>query len=278
MTSLFDRFGFDRVEIKEVLAKHGIQIDADGEAVDHAPVQSFPEWKQTMSLHPLLSVKDAAHAFAGIDKYSPGYLSEDEHAELSRWADLIDAAIASGELVAIQKSPDPDGSENWAIKPADLSAWCSSKAIPFPLPTSVAIPSTDAGLRNALAANEQDLVHWKMKAESLERSAKRCEELQREVDVLRKELREKSGTISRLTTEQATLKSDILDSRQKTTALKIIGGMAIGAYGINIHDSRLSGIGEIVSDLERTGAGVVDKTLRTYLREAAEIIEPPKKN
>lgn len=280
MTSRSDlnRFGFDRTEIASLLAKHRIQIDADAIAVESAPVQSFPEWKQTMSLHPVLSVKDAAHAFAGIDKYSPGYMSDDEYAELSRWADLIDAAIASDELVAVQKSHDPDGSENWAITPADLSAWCSSKAIPFPLPTSVAIPSTDAGLRDALAASEQDRVSWKMKAESLGRSADQCKELQREIEGLRKELREKEDVIGKLNAERESLNSDALKGKQKTTALKIIGGIATEQYGINLHDSRLTGIGEIVDDLERAGVPVTEKTLRAYLKEAGDLIEPHNKN
>lgn len=281
MTSRFDldRYGFDRAEITSLLAKHGIQIDADAVRVDHAPVQSFPAWKQVMGRHPVLTEKDAAYAIVGIDPYASGYFSDDEYAELSRWTDLILAAITTGELVAVARSPNPDGSENWAIKPADLFAWCTSGAIQYPLPTPVTIPPTDAGLRDALASSEQDRARWKAQAESLGRSADQCKELQREIEGLRKELREKEDVIGKLNAERESLNSDALKGKQKTTALKIIGGLAIVAYRINLHDSRLSGIGEIVADLQKAGAGIEEKTLRAYLKEAGEIIEPnPKKS
>ena len=268
-----DRFGFDRKEITSLLAKNGIHIEADSEAVDYAPVQSFPEWKQAMSLHSVLSEKDAAYAFAGIDPYQSGYLSDGEWAEHSRWTDLIVAEIAAGNLVASEKSADPDGTRHWAIRPADLAAWCASKVIAFPLPSAIETPATDAGLRDALAATQADCARWKVKAESLATHADKIKIMQSEIDNLRRDLRENAETISKLTTERDAQKLDLLSGKSKTKTLEIIGGMAIKGYGIDIHGSTLNRIGEIVKDLQMVGVSVTEKTLRTYLQDASNLID-----
>mgnify|MGYP000952070479 FL=1 len=50
--------------------------------------------------------------------------------------------------------------------------------------------------------------------------------------------------------------------------------MAISAYRINIHDTRMENIGELEQDLQRVGASVNAKTLREWLKAAADVIEP----
>ena len=197
-----DRFGFDKNEIRALLAAQGIHIGADSEVGAPKPTKPFPEWKQTMSLHPALTEKDVGHAVAGIDPYQPGYLSEDECAEVSRWTDLVVAAIDAGHLAAVKQRADPDGSSHWAIKPADLAAWCSLTPISFPLPSSILIPSTDVGLRDALVASQEDCLRWKLRAESLERSAEKIKSLQSEIDNLRNAHREQQETITKITRER----------------------------------------------------------------------------
>jgi hypothetical protein len=73
---------------------------------------------------------------------------------------------------------------------------------------------------------------------------------------------------------QAAPRTETLEGSERTSVLKIIGGLAMGGYGINIHAERIGGIGELVKDLQRVGAPVTEKTLRQYLKEAAGIIEP----
>lgn len=70
------------------------------------------------------------------------------------------------------------------------------------------------------------------------------------------------------------MKVDALAGKSKAVAFKIIGGLAMQGYSLNIHATRLDGIGDLVKDLQTVGADVTEKTLRTFLKEAAKVIEP----
>ena len=70
---------------------------------------------------------------------------------------------------------------------------------------------------------------------------------------------------------------DDLDPKERTALLKLVGGMAIAAYRLDIHAARIDGIGELVGDLQKQGAAMDEKTVRKYLQEAANIIEKPRK-
>ncbi len=82
--------------------------------------------------------------------------------------------------------------------------------------------------------------------------------------------------IAALSREREVLKGESLSGKGRSTALKIIGGLVMEAYRMDIHAERLEGIGEIVRDLEKAGAGVTEKTLRDWIKESVTIIEPPK--
>ncbi|MBH1971738.1 hypothetical protein FK216_09795 [Moraxellaceae bacterium AER2_44_116] len=58
-------------------------------------------------------------------------------------------------------------------------------------------------------------------------------------------------------------------------ASKLIAGMAIDAYGINIHAKRLNGINKIESGLQRASITLSDDTVRKLLTKAAEKIDMP---
>lgn len=71
--------------------------------------------------------------------------------------------------------------------------------------------------------------------------------------------------------------SDQLAPKSKTTALKIIGGLLMSTYGMDIH-GRLTSLGEVIKDLDRVGVVINEQTLRTWAKEAARIIPQPPKN
>ncbi|SFN45332.1 hypothetical protein SAMN05216386_1031 [Nitrosospira briensis] len=71
--------------------------------------------------------------------------------------------------------------------------------------------------------------------------------------------------------------ADTLTGTERITALKMVGGMAMMGYGMDIHAGRLERIGEIIKDLERAGAAVTEKTVREWLKEAAGVINSPKR-
>ncbi|BAO81827.1 outer membrane receptor protein, mostly Fe transport [Serpentinimonas raichei] len=67
------------------------------------------------------------------------------------------------------------------------------------------------------------------------------------------------------------------NSRERNTLLRIIGGLAMATYKMNIH-GRMDGITEILDDLAQHGVTVSEETLRGKLREAARLIDPPADN
>lgn len=261
----------------EFLAKHGINI---GDAtVPKAPAagDSFPDWKRIMALLPKLTDTEAASAFVGLDLAGPGWLSDDDQAELSRWQSVIRRAIRAEELAADETDFEHDGTpKEWSILPTDLAAWCLAKNLAYPLPGGVELPATDAGLRSALTSCEQERAQWKVRAGALEAAGDQRAILQSEIDRLRGELRTKTDEVAALVRDRDALKAESLSGKGRSTVLKIIGGLAKEAYRMDIHAERLEGIGDMIKDLEKAGAGITEKTLRDWIKESATIIEPPK--
>lgn len=70
--------------------------------------------------------------------------------------------------------------------------------------------------------------------------------------------------------------NDSLDGKAKTTALKLIGGLVMDGYGMNIHANRLTGVSDIVSALAGKGIGLTEETVSNWIKEAAQVIEKPK--
>jgi hypothetical protein len=63
-----------------------------------------------------------------------------------------------------------------------------------------------------------------------------------------------------------------LGNRERETLLKLVIGMAIGAYGHNPAAKKTDTVTQIVDDLARAGAPLSDETVRKYLKEAASLL------
>ncbi len=277
----FQRFGFEEAEIAPFLSKHGVDIGTDSEAAYPLANEAFPEWKWIMSLHPYLSLDEAAAALSGIDREQSAWLRENEQAALFRWREVVLRAIRSGQLVAeesawILDGPEVGSANAWKITPAYLAAWCSAKGVPYPLPVRTVPPQTDASLRDALTSCEQERAQLRVKVTALKAAGDQRASLQSEIDRLRINLRGETERAAALSVERDSLKTDALNGKSKSTLLKIIGGLVSVAYRTNIHSSRIAGVGEMVRDLETVGAGVTEKTLSGLLKEAANVIDPAK--
>ena len=135
--------------------------------------------------------------------------------------------------------PIPLGNSEWGIKFDDLAAWCLKKGWPYPLPGCISLPTTDVGLGDALAGCERERAQWKARAETLEAADDHRVSLKAEIDQIRGEVRGKIEELALLTSERDALKVDALAGKAKTTALKIIGGLAMKGYGMDIHSDRL---------------------------------------
>lgn len=275
-SDVLDCVGFLRSEVWTLLENGGIQVPAVLPTQKPA-CPDWPDWKRVMSLHSTLTDSEAASAFAGVDLRAPGWLSDDERVEVSRWQSVLLRAIMADELTAKATDFDKDEAPSeWSITTVDLLSWCLANGLAYPLPTRVSLPTTDAGLREALASCEQERAQWKAKAECMETVNGQCASLQAEIERLRGDLRTKSDELAALTVKLNQMKSDALAGKSRTAALKIIGGLAMQGYKLNIHAARLDGISDLITDLQNVGAEVTEKTLRVLLRDASNVIDPKK--
>lgn len=168
---ILDRAGFRRSDILPLLAEAGIQFE--GADLIAAERTNWPAWKLRLAVADYLTDTEVAGALADIDLSLPGWLSDSEQAALSDWKDIVIRACAAGSLQATASDVDFDGTPSgWGIRPPDLAAWCASRnpPIPYPLPgdLSATMPTTDAGLREALATAERELDRARARIAELE--------------------------------------------------------------------------------------------------------------
>lgn len=175
MTSLsndiLDCMGFRRSDVLPLLVEAGIAV-GDAEVI---PPQrpDWPDWKLRLAVADYLTDREVAAALAGVDLSAPGWLSADEQAELSDWEMIVKRACDSGSMKAACADIDDRGSPNaWSVSFPDLAAWCASRnpPIPYPLPgdPAIAMPTTDAGLREALTAAGHELGQARSRIAELE--------------------------------------------------------------------------------------------------------------
>ncbi len=277
---ILDRVGFRRSDILPLLAEAGIVV-GDAEFVRLGRTD-WSDWKLRLAVADYLTDTEVAAALADIDLSAPGWLPDEVQAELSAWESIVRRACGSGSLKAVAADLNGDGTPRaWEIRLSDLAAWCASRntPIPYPLPGNplTAMPTTDTELLEALAAAEREREHWKSEAQQLGAIRQQIDSQRAEIERLRTEVRAKDDKARKVTAELERLQADALAGKARTTALKIIAGLAMTGYGMNIHSPRLEKIGEVVEDLQRCGAGVTEKTLRDWLKEAAVVVEPPEK-
>lgn len=275
---ILDRIGFQRSDILPLLAEAGIAV-GDVECV-RLQRTDWPEWKLRLAVADYLTDAEVAAALADIDLSAPGWLPDEVQAQLSAWESIVRRACGSGALKAVAADLNGDSTpRGWEIRLSDLAAWCALRnpPIPYPLPGNplTAMPTTDTELLEALAVAERERDHWKSEAQQLGAIRQQIDSQRAEIERLRAEIRAKDDKAGKVTAELERLKADALTGKARTTALKIIAGMAMSGYGMDIHSARLEGIGEVVGDLQRSGAGVTEKTLRDWIKEAATVVDSP---
>ena len=107
-SDVLDCVGFLRSDVWPLLAKGGI----DAPLVLPTAKQDrpdCPEWMHVMALLPTLSETEAASAFAGVDLQAPGYRSDEEMAEVTRWETVLCRAIRAQAIPAKAVTFDKDG-------------------------------------------------------------------------------------------------------------------------------------------------------------------------
>lgn len=240
--------GFNPAQIAGFLRRHGLDIDMTPNATPSAPAApEFPDWKIALAAHERLSAWQAAAALAGIDPHQSGYMGDDDRAEIARWESaLSDSAGLTFEM---------DGDQRFPL--AAFESWCEEKGVPYPLPRAArtTVPTTDPELREALDAARKVASAWEARATKLEAE---------NADLKR-------------AAEQAKAASDDLKGRGRTSALKIIAGLADKAKMWEMGSDRNKRLGVLADHMNKLGIGVDPKTLTGWLSDAKKEIpaKPP---
>lgn len=136
-------------------------------------------------------------------------------------------------------------------------------------------------LLDTVAQYHEASVDWKAEAE-LERV--RAEKAEKAFDHYLKLAGKRESQIQELEAEimrlqvQAGAPSDsakaVALQRSIGSLVKLVGGMAIAAYGFNPHERRSSVVKQIQSDLDLKGIELDEDTIRKWLKEGGKIVKP----
>lgn len=244
----FESVGFVPREIADFLHSYG--VDIEGMPTSQAAVQAasaWPDWKVALSVHEKLSTWQAAAALAGIDPHQSGYLGDDDRADIARW----ESALSDSAYLTFMM--DGDG----RLSLAEFAEWCDQKGIPYPLPRPAAAAdlATDPELRAALDAARKAVSAWEAKAGKLE----------------------VENAALKHAAEQAKATASELKGKGRTSALKIIAGLASMTKMWGSGSDRNQRHGALAEHMRKLGVGVDSKTLTDWLSEAKKEIpiKPP---
>lgn len=241
----FRSVGFYPEQIAAFLRGHGVEIgDATNAPQAAATTPVWPEWKRGMALLPILSVDEAAAAFADVDPHDGRFPSDEEHQEMGRWHSILSR----------NGLPDAEGN----INPARLAAWCDKTGQIYPLPRleAAAAPTTDPELRDALAEARRAASEWEAETRKL-----RAEN----ADLRRAAEQSKAGDI---------------DPRQRETMLRVIAGVVSEKYGADTLRGKGGRLPDGFMDSFRADLGrhlpdgdlPAERTLRDLLKTAGGLL------
>ena len=244
----FESVGFVPAEITEFLRCYGVNIEGTptSAAAVHAATD-WPDWKVALAAHERLSTWQAAAALAGIDPHQSSYLTDDDRAEIVRWESALDDSAALTFMM--------DGDRRFPL--TEFADWCDEKGIPYPLPRLAAAVdlATDPELRAALDAARKAASAWEAKAGKLEAE---------------------NAALKRAA-EQAKATAHELKGKGRTSALKIIAGLASMSKMWGSGSDRNQRHGALAEHMKKLGVGVDSKTLTDWLSDAKKEvpIKPP---
>lgn len=88
------------------------------------------------------------------------------------------------------------------------------------------------------------------------------------------ELREK---LAETEAELSLLKADALEGKTRSVAFMVIAALAKQYLKMPIHESRLTGIKEMIKDIECAGGSISESVLKKYIESGAEHLPRPEK-
>ncbi|MEN9842818.1 MAG: hypothetical protein RLZZ612_647 [Pseudomonadota bacterium] len=275
------RYGFRRSEIARFLQGKGIVLASSGKA-EIQPAKPVPEWANRLKPIKEFSLFQAADVLLGRDPFVDGqYWNWHQDSAFVAYVRALGQAADCGDLPFVREFENSQyTNNNYEFKHDDLRRWANAHGFDWCIPESPAFinrPQTNAELlkqfqdvtsKNTTLGQEverlqKQLQHHQDQTKTLTENAKLIGELQAENE--------------RLKEENKCLTDEIGSGKGKNTMLKMIAGMAIKGYAIDIHSQRMSGISDLANDLADCGVQLDHKTISDRLKEAAQQVAPPKK-
>ena len=232
--------------------------------------QTYPAWGKDLSGIDEFKVNECACLLCGFNPMASRYPSNDDYADYSLALRILESAMKRGELKPVRINP-----KGWPTLNAEaVRLWCPTvhRAWPIPprpgLPTPVQHSANDASLLEKLRDAESRVLtaEAKLKAQGTVIDA---------TVALRQQIADLQAKAARLEAEKKQAEADIASGKNRTTMLKLIGGMAM-LQRVPIHGARNPGLTALINELASVGVSVSENTLRGLLKEAAQHIEPPK--
>jgi hypothetical protein len=151
-------------------------------------------------------------------------------------------------------------------KPGFFLAWAKRNGVPYPLE-----------LEAAVVARGEQIADWKTRYDELRAI---CERQKISIDRLAAERAESQNRVAFLEADIRSKMTPVekqLGGKERDSLLKLVGGMAVGAYRFDPRAARSDKIADIVADLETAGVPLDDGTVRKWLRLACELLPPADK-
>lgn len=269
----FNNLGFDRAAFMALL---GISSDTTP-----TPAPAATKWEPGIFLRQWFTINEAACIATG---HHPD--------EMERWEwDYWPREVGSMRRAIIDAGPELElDMDGWGGEPQghhkvshkSIAAWCVANRVVWPLDiVKPAVPITGIQAGESLADALRRLADAEAQAANLRHQ---LEEVTAEREGLQAQLRQQVTALETALKDAAKAKADaekmradLLQGKAKSTALKLIGGMAMDGYRVAIHQPRLTNMSDIMSGLQGIdGAAVGEDTLRSILKEAAQLIPAPK--
>lgn len=260
--SRFENHGFDRAAFIALLGA------SDDAAPPQPPAPPAAKWERGLYLRQWFAVFEAACIIEG--KHPDVF---DGYSDYN-----IPSSIESMRQAIADSLPELETDNCGRVSHKSIKAWCIASGIDWPLmqgpqaqPVAGAADAANLARRLAEAELNAERLAQEVAAITAER-----DRLHNELQGLAEELvcAKKDAAQNKADLQQAN--ADLLQGKSRTSALKLVGGMAISGFGLSIHDARLNGITGLRNDLDRVGITISEDVIRASLKAAAEIIDPPK--
>lgn len=263
----FENYGFDRAAFMALLNNGNTG----------SPTLTAPQWERGLYFRQWFHLWEAACIIEGIHP---------REWEAWRWDDvpadvmeMLKAIIDASDGLEVDTDGCGQVQNHHKVSHQSIADWCLKHGLDWPLRQA---PAAQQVSGTADAANlAQRLAEAELRAEQLAQelaiiTAER-DKLRYEQQGLTEELvsAKKEATQSKAALQKAEV--DLLQGKSRNFALRLIGGMAMDGYRVAIHQNRLTNLSDILNGLQGIdGAAVGEDALRRILKDAAQLIPPPK--